>query len=171
MVDVLTPEQRSLNMSRIRGRDTKPELLVRRGLHARGLRFRIHRKNLPGRPDLVLARFRTAIFVHGCFWHGHACHLSTIPATRTAFWQAKIAGNIARDRQVLIALQQDEWRVMTVWECAMRGRNRLALDTVLDTIQRFLRGQQSSSQIHGTSWCRDTLSSTCACPPSGSRLP
>src|SRR5215471_13052693 len=98
MADVLTPEQRRLNMSRIRGRDTKPELLLRRSLHARGLRFRLHRRDLPGCPDLVFPRFRAAIFVHGCFWHGHTCPMFKMPKTRTVFWRNKIHKNLDRDR-------------------------------------------------------------------------
>ena len=92
MVDVLTPEQRRLNMSRIRGKDTKPELLLRHGLHARGLRYRLHRKDLPGRPDMVFPRYRAAILVHGCFWHGHDCPLFKLPATRREFWAGQDRG-------------------------------------------------------------------------------
>src|ERR1700719_1649815 len=99
MGDVLTPEQRRLNMSRIRGRDTKPELLLRRGLHAAGLRFRLHTERLPGRPGLVFPRYRAAILVHGCFWHGHDCPLFKLPATRSEFWASKIAGNRTRDNR------------------------------------------------------------------------
>ncbi len=99
MVDVLTSEQRSFNMSRIRGRDTKPELTLRRGLHSLGLRFRLHRRDLPGRPDLVFASRRAVVFVHGCFWHGHDCPMCRLPATRPDFWATKIAGNRARDRR------------------------------------------------------------------------
>jgi DNA mismatch endonuclease (patch repair protein) len=98
MTDVLTPEQRRLNMSRIRGRDTKPELLLRRGLHARGFRFRLNRKDLPGCPDLVFPRFRAVMFVHGCFWHWHDCPMFKWPATRTDFWRKKIEGNTKRVR-------------------------------------------------------------------------
>src|SRR5450631_1336300 len=101
MTDVLSPEQRRFNMSRIRGSNTKPELQVRRGLHAMGLRFRLHDRRLPGRPDMVLTRYRTVIFIHGCFWHGHGCRLSKMPATRQDFWRAKIEGNAARDGRVI----------------------------------------------------------------------
>jgi DNA mismatch endonuclease, patch repair protein len=104
MTDVLTPEQRRLNMSRIRGRDTKPELLLRRGLHARGFRFRLNRKDLPGCPDLVFPRFRAVMFVHGCFWHWHDCPMFKWPATRTDSWRKKIEGNTKRDQGVLKAL-------------------------------------------------------------------
>lgn len=149
MVDVLTPEQRALNMSRIRGGDTKPELILRRGLHARGLRFRLHRRDLPGRPDLVFPRRRSVIFVHGCFWHGHRCHLFTLPATRVAFWQSKIAANAERDVRAIDALRLTGWRVLIVWECALRGRQRLDLDSVLHTIEQFVRGCEPAVQIRG----------------------
>src|SRR5271165_5724537 len=128
MVDVLTPAQRRHNMSRVRGKDTKPELLLRRGLHALGFRFRLHRKDLPGRPDLVFPARRAAIFVHGCFWHGHDCPMCRIPTTRTGFWQTKIHGNRDRDRRAVAALTAKGWRVLVVWECALRGPARLPDD-------------------------------------------
>jgi DNA mismatch endonuclease (patch repair protein) len=118
---VLTPAQRQLNMSRIRGKDTKPELLVRRGLHALGFRFRLHRKDLPGRPDLVFPARRAVIFVHGCFWHGHNCPMCKMPATRPEFWRTKIEGNRARDQKAGAALTASGWRALIVWECALRG--------------------------------------------------
>src|SRR6516165_796645 len=114
MADVLTPQQRSLNMSRIRGRDTKPELLLRRGLHGRGFRYRLHRRDLPGCPDLVLPRYHAVVFVHGCFWHDHHCHLSKLPETRQEFWRRKIEGNAARDRKAAVALQGRGWRVLVI---------------------------------------------------------
>lgn len=138
-MDVLTREQRRLNMSRIRGKDTKPELLLRRGLHARGLRFRLHAKHLPGRPDIVFPAHRTVVLVHGCFWHGHGCALSTIPETRRDFWSAKISATAARDAKALRALHTAGWRVLTVWECALRGRNRLAEEKLLDACEAFIR--------------------------------
>ena len=104
MTDVLTPQQRRLNMSRVRGRDTKPEMLIRRELHARGLRYRLHDRKLPGRPDLVFPKYRTALFVHGCFWHAHGCALSKLPVTRQEFWKQKLDGNGARDRKAIKAL-------------------------------------------------------------------
>jgi DNA mismatch endonuclease Vsr len=131
MVDVLTPAQRQLNMSRIRGKDTKPDLLLRRGLHALGFRFRLHRKDLPERPDPVFPSRRAVIFVHGCFWHGHGCALCKMPATRPEFWRQKLADNRARDDRAGIALVAAGWRVLVVWECALRGPVRLpAGDTV-----------------------------------------
>lgn len=138
-MDVLTPEQRQLNMSRIRGRDTKPEMLVRRALHARGLRYRLHDRTLPGRPDLVFARYRAAVFVHGCFWHRHGCAMSNLPATRQEFWRTKLASNATRDRKAIDALEAAGWRVLVVWECALRGPARRPESEVAETAARFIR--------------------------------
>ena len=149
-MDVLTPEQRRLNMSRIRGRDTKPELRIRCGLHRRGLRFRLHRKDLPGKPDLVFPRYRAVIFVHGCFWHGHGCHLSKAPATRPEFWETKISGNIARDRRVVANLIEGGWRVLIIWECALRGASKLTEEEVLAPAASFVREPaQTFLELHG----------------------
>jgi DNA mismatch endonuclease (patch repair protein) len=139
MADVLTPQQRSLNMSRIRGRDTKPELLLRRGLHRRGFRYRLHRRDLPGCPDLVLPRYRAAVFVHGCFWHDHRCGLSKLPETRKEFWHRKIEANAARDTKAAVALQGRGWRVLVIWECALRGTRRQETSCVLDQAAEFLQ--------------------------------
>lgn len=138
MADVLTPEQRRLNMSRIRGKDTKPELLLRHGLHARGLRYRLHRKDLPGRPDIMFPRYRAVILVHGCFWHGHDCPLFKLPATRREFWAAKIEGNKARDARDIASLISAGWRVLVVWECVLKGPRRRPIETVLDGIVSWL---------------------------------
>lgn len=138
MADVLTPEQRRHNMRRIKGRDTKPEMLLRRGLHARGFRYRLHVGDLPGKPDLVFPKYQTVIFAHGCFWHGHNCHLFKWPATRREFWKAKIERNQIRDQECLSKLLHLRWRAVTVWECALRGRNRQPLDDVMSAIERFI---------------------------------
>ncbi len=138
--DVLTPEQRRLVMSRIRGKDTKPEMLMRRGLHGRGLRYRLHGKSIPGKPDIVFPKYRTVVFVHGCFWHGHGCSLFKWPKTRAAFWKNKINRNMERDREALSALKADGWRVLVVWECALKGRQRRDLAEVLDGAEAFIRG-------------------------------
>lgn len=115
------PMTRSEMMARIGPKDTKPEMTVRRGLHAQGFRFRLHRKDLPGRPDIVLPRYRVAIFCHGCFWHAHeGCRHFKLPATRVDFWTAKLAANRARDAAAEAALADAGWRVMTIWECALR---------------------------------------------------
>lgn len=139
MTDVLTQEQRQLNMSRIRGRDTKPELLIRHGLHARGLRYRLHDRKLPGRPDIVFPRYRAVVFVHGCFWHSHGCSLSKPPATRQDFWRQKLDGNAARDQKAIAALRAAGWRVLVIWECALRGTGRLEGTHVLDRAATFIR--------------------------------
>ena len=122
--------ERSRNMAAIRGKDTAPEMAVRKMLHGMGLRFRLHRKDLPGRPDIVLPRHRTVVFVHGCFWHRHeGCRFTTTPKTRQEFWQAKFDGNVARDRRNQADLVQLGWRILVVWECELRDaaalRNRL----------------------------------------------
>lgn len=148
-MDVLTPAQRSFNMSRIRARDTKPELLLRRGLHARGFRFRLHRRDLPGRPDLVFPSRHAAVFVHGCFWHGHNCPMCRMPATRPAFWRAKIAGNRARDRKAVAALTALGWRILIVWECALRGPARQPEGAVLSGCERFLNSADVQVELAG----------------------
>ena len=124
-MDRLTPEQRSRLMSRIRGKDTKPELRVRSIVHRLGYRFRLHAADLPGRPDLVLRRLRTVVFVHGCFWHRHGCRYATTPRTRPEYWQAKFAANVRRDRRASRRLRAAGWSVVTVWECELRTPHRL----------------------------------------------
>ncbi len=125
-MDSLTPEQRHTVMSRIRSTDTQPEWRVRRLAHAMGFRYRLHVKGLPGKPDLVFPRLRKIIFVHGCFWHDHGCrHGGHLPATRTAFWKAKLARNRAHDQKALRQLWQSGWRVLVVWECETKNPERL----------------------------------------------
>jgi DNA mismatch endonuclease, patch repair protein len=120
-MDVHSRATRSRNMAAIRSVNTKPEMRVRSALHALGYRFRLHRKDLPGRPDIVLPRLRTVIFVHGCFWHCHRCKYgSVVPATRADFWAAKRQGNVARDRRNRSALRRAGWRVCVLWECEVR---------------------------------------------------
>ena len=138
-MDVLTPQQRHLNMSRIRGKNTKPERVLREGLHALGLRFRLHARTLPGRPDLVFPKYRAAVFVHGCFWHGHGCQLSTTPATRRAFWTKKILDTRKRDTRAALTLNEAGWRVLTVWECGLRGRHRWPIQDLLAACELFIR--------------------------------
>lgn len=138
MADRLTPDQRRLNMSRVRAKDTRPEMTVRQLLHRLGFRYRLHRRDLPGRPDIVLPRYRAAIFVHGCFWHGHDCSLFRMPATRTEFWAAKIAANRRRDGDAVSGLRDAGWRSLLIWECALRGRGRLPAETLTDRITAFV---------------------------------
>lgn len=136
-------------MAGIRGKDTRPEMILRRGLHARGFRFRLHDRRLPGSPDLVFPGRRAAVFVHGCFWHGHACPLFRLPATRQEFWRAKIEGNAARDKAAEAALLADGWRVFTIWECALKGRGRLPAETVLDRAAEWLVNGAAHEEIAG----------------------
>ena len=128
MTDHLTVRERSEVMSRIRGKDTKPEMLVRRLVHGMGYRYRLHAKDLPGQPDLVFRPHRKAIFVHGCFWHRHeGCSRSGIPTTRRDFWRRKLDGNVRRDRRNEASLRKDGWRVLVIWECQTKGdKSRLA---------------------------------------------
>jgi len=139
LVDSLTPEQRSAQMSRIRGSNTKLEVLVRKGLHARGLRYRLGGAKLPGRPDIVLPKYRTVVFVHGCFWHGHDCPLYRLPKTRPEFWADKIGKNRIRDLRVTAQLEAMGWRVLTVWECSLRGKTALEQASFLDHLAEILR--------------------------------
>jgi DNA mismatch endonuclease, patch repair protein len=148
-MDVLTPEQRRHNMSRIRGRDTKPELMLRRGLHGSGLRFRLHAGKLPGRPDLVFPRHHAVVLVHGCFWHGHNCGLFRMPTTRREFWNGKITGNRSRDRRNIESLLKEGWRVLIVWECSLKGPARRSLQDVVSASAAFIRGPTRCAEISG----------------------
>ncbi|XBT42088.1 very short patch repair endonuclease [Pseudomonas viridiflava] len=136
-MDIVDTATRSRMMAGIKGRNTRPEMIVRRFLHANGYRFRLHRRDLPGSPDIVLPRFRTCIFVHGCFWHRHdGCRYATTPKTRTDFWQAKFTQNVERDARVRRALRADGWKVLTIWECELKSPAR-----VLGHVLGFLRVQ------------------------------
>jgi DNA mismatch endonuclease, patch repair protein len=121
-MDVHTKEQRSYNMSQIRSSNTKPEMLVRKFLHANGYRYSLHNKKLPGRPDIVLTKYKTIIFIHGCFWHGHAnCKYFKIPKTRTKWWTDKINTNKTNDAKAVKALKKDGWKVIIIWECKLKA--------------------------------------------------
>ena len=138
MADKLSSTQRKYCMSRIRGKNTKPEILVRKGLHARGFRFRLHNKKLPGSPDLVLPKYGVAIMVNGCFWHGHkGCRYATKPKTNVEFWETKIARNRHRDEVTNAHLEALGWHVITVWECELRGKSQATsrLDTLAEEIR------------------------------------
>lgn len=127
--------------------NTRPEMLVRRGLHALGWRYRLHDRSLPGRPDLVFPSRRAVIFVNGCFWHGHDCHLFRWPKSRTDYWREKIGGNVRRDQRVRRELVECGWRVADVWECALTGRERLAENEVLALCSAFLRSNEQGLVI------------------------
>ena len=139
MVDVVDIVTRSRMMSGIRGRNTKPEILIRSRLHRQGFRFRLHARNLPGKPDIVLPRYRAVIFVHGCFWHGHSCSLFKWPKTRPEFWREKIGKNQTNDCRTRAALIAAGWRVGVVWECAIRGAGK-DVDGVTQQLDDWLRG-------------------------------
>ena len=133
-MDVHSSSTRSFNMSRIKGKDTKPEMVVRRLIHSFGFRYRLHGQKLPGRPDLVFASKKKVIFVHGCYWHRHTCHLGKpVPKTRTEFWAGKFSGNVRRDAVNHQKLIDAGWRVLTVWECESRDPDALAI-----TLKAFL---------------------------------
>jgi DNA mismatch endonuclease, patch repair protein len=137
MADSLTKARRSWNMSRIKGKDTAPEKIVRSILHRLGYRFRLHKTKLPGRPDVVLPKHKTIVFVHGCFWHRHKnCKDATMPKTRREWWQAKLEGNAARDRRNQSALRRAGWRVLTVWECETEKPEKLTR-----RLERLLSGK------------------------------
>jgi DNA mismatch endonuclease, patch repair protein len=122
MADVHNKATRSFNMSQIKGKNTKPEMLVRKFLHAQGFRYKLHDRKLPGRPDLVLPKYKTIIFIHGCFWHGHvSCSYYVVPKTRTDWWLNKINGNIANDQKAMAALKKGGWKIITIWECDLKA--------------------------------------------------
>ncbi len=147
--DRVPPEVRSRMMVGIGSRNTKPELEIRSMLHQRGFRFRLHRPDLPGKPDIVFPKYRAVILVHGCFWHGHGCHLFQWPKTREDFWRKKIGSNIMRDRKQFSALRKADWRVATIWECALKGRYRLSVETIADTCAEWLLSNESELGLRG----------------------
>jgi DNA mismatch endonuclease (patch repair protein) len=138
MSDVHSKAQRSYNMSRIPSADTKPEMLVRKFLHAQGFRYTLHDKKLPGRPDIVLPKYKTLVFIHGCFWHGHAhCKYYVVPKTRTGWWLHKINTNKANDAKAMKALKKEGWKIITVWECKLKpAKMEKTLRSLVDKIQR-----------------------------------
>lgn len=149
MADIVSTAVRSRMMSGIRSTNTKPEMILRKELHRLGFRFRLHDRGLPGSPDLVLPKHRAALFAHGCFWHGHDCHLYRLPSTRTDFWLAKINRNREVDARAHALLREQGWRVGVVWECALKGRTRLPLEAVIDMCSMWLRSDQSELEVRG----------------------
>lgn len=136
MADVHEPHIRSYNMSRIRSKDSKPEMIVRRFLHRSGLRFRLHVKDLPGKPDVVMKKYRAVVFVHGCFWHGHeGCRYAAVPKTRTEWWLKKIDKTKEKDKANADALTRMGWRVFEIWECELRGNETLKLTGLADQVK------------------------------------
>lgn len=149
MPDIVSPAVRSRMMAGIRGKNTKPELIVRSGLHRLGFRFRLHKKDLPGKPDLVLKKHNAVVFVNGCFWHGHPCHLFKLPSSRTTFWKAKILRNQRNDQRATVALRAQNWRVLTIWECSIKGRERIDPAFFMNRIQNWLFSKRKTGEIRG----------------------
>ena len=148
MTDVVDSRTRSRMMSGIRGKNTKPEVLIRSKLHRLGYRFRIHDKSLPGKPDIVLKKFSAVIFVHGCFWHRHKCHLFKWPKTRPDFWRNKINTNYRNDRKALKSLGKLRWRVCVVWECSIKGATK-DIDGVVQEVSDWLLSEKQYLEIPG----------------------
>jgi len=138
MADVHNKATRSYNMSRIKGKDTKPEMLVRKYLHAKGFRYKLHDKKLPGKPDIVLPKYKTIIFIHGCFWHGHTnCKYYVAPKTRTDWWLNKINSNITNDKKAVTTLKKDSWKIITIWECQLKpAKVNKTLNSLLKKLPR-----------------------------------
>jgi DNA mismatch endonuclease (patch repair protein) len=149
MPDVVDAATRSRMMSGIRGRDTRIEIEIRKALFALGFRYRTDVRSLPGRPDILLPRWKAVVLVHGCFWHMHDCGLCRIPATRLEFWKSKLEGNAARDSRNHAALLEAGWRVATVWECALRGKGAEALPAVADQLAEWVRGSEPVMELRG----------------------
>lgn len=147
MADVHSKKDRSYNMSRIKGKDTKPEMLVRRFLHGHGLRYRLHVKDMPGKPDIVLPKYKTVIFIHGCFWHGHEqCKYYSVPKTRTEWWLNKINTNKSKDITNNELLEKSGWKIIEVWECELKPKNRgLTLTNLLYSLSNLTSEQKTLS--------------------------
>ena len=149
LTDIVTVAKRSEVMSRVGSKDTKPELMIRKGLHARGFRYRLHVKKLPGKPDLVFPRYRSVIHINGCFWHGHSCPRCRMPNSNTEYWNRKIARNMERDILSRQSLVDEGWRVLTIWECALTGKWKLELNQVLSMASAWLLSTNSIYEIRG----------------------
>ena len=149
MTDVVDKKTRSRMMSGIRSKDTKPELIIRKALFRKGFRYKLHDKSLPGKPDLVLPKYNAVIFIHGCFWHHHDCHLFKWPTTRPEFWKKKISRNVEVDKRNYAALKSEGWYILTVWECAIKGKTRLSFDKVIDDITKWVLTGKRDKIIEG----------------------
>ncbi|MEK0314806.1 very short patch repair endonuclease [Cohnella sp. 56] len=139
MSDIVSSEKRSRMMSNIRAKDTKPELILRKGLYRLGFRYRIHDKKLPGKPDIVFPRYKAVIFANGCFWHGHSCHLFKWPSSNEEFWHKKINRNKEVDKANIEQLKKMGWRVGLVWECSLKGKHRLDSEEVIELCAQWLQ--------------------------------
>lgn len=149
MTDVVDPATRSRMMSGIKGKDTKPEVAIRSGLHRHGFRFKKNVRTLPGKPDIVLPKFNAVVLVNGCFWHGHDCHLFKWPSTRQQFWREKIVSNQKRDMRNLEELQNLGWKTLIVWECAIKGTKRYKIADLIAVISNWIQFDSQSAEITG----------------------
>lgn len=154
-LDILTQKQRSYCMSRIKAKNTKPEMAVRKTIHSLGFRYQLHNKNLPGKPDMVFPRYHAVIFVHGCFWHNHSCKYSGIPLTRRIWWQQKLEGNRKHDAKVLLDLHNMAWLTLVIWQCSFRcsGKaQKTSLKKVAMNAARFLCSHKHHHEIAGSQY-------------------
>jgi DNA mismatch endonuclease (patch repair protein) len=148
-MDIVTPPKRSAMMAGIRGRDNRMEVFLRKALHREGFRYQLYRKDLPGKPDLVFPKYRAVVFVNGCFWHAHHCHLFKWPSTRPAFWLEKIGRNQQRDRENIAACEAAGWKVLVVWECAFKGKTRRTQPEIIQTTKNWLQFDANSAELEG----------------------
>jgi DNA mismatch endonuclease, patch repair protein len=149
-MDIVDKQTRSKIMASVGQKNTAVEKMLRSPLHAAGLRYRLHDCSLPGSPDLVFPRFRAVVFIHGCYWHAHGCHRSTVPRSHRAFWQKKFEANRSRDARKAEALMDDGWRVLDVWECALRGKTARDPETVARAVHRWLASSAVRGEVAGT---------------------
>ena len=148
-MDIVSRETRSRIMASVGQRDTRPEILLRSSLHKAGLRYRLHDRTLPGSPDLTFPRFRSVIFIHGCYWHSHGCYRSTVPKSRREFWEEKFQTNRKRDERDIALLRERGWRVMVVWECSLIGKLALAPEDVVERVRVWLLGTGERGEVSG----------------------
>lgn len=149
MPDIVDPQTRSRMMAGIKNKNTKPEMVIRKGLHRKGFRYRLHDASLPGKPDIIFSRRKAVIMVNGCFWHYHNCHLFKWPSTRTQWWQAKISRNREKDIETRTLLAQKGWRILTIWECALKGKTKLPINEVIEKAAFWLDNSTNSIEIQG----------------------
>lgn len=151
MTDIVDKATRSRMMSGIKGKNTQSELFIRKNLHRLGYRYRLHYPGLPGRPDIALPKYKAIILINGCFWHGHQCHLFKWPSTRTEFWRTKIEKNMLRDRNNLSRYRELGWKVLVIWECATRGKERMPIENLLAATVEWLHDGSPLAEISGLS--------------------
>jgi DNA mismatch endonuclease (patch repair protein) len=149
MTDIVDEKTRSVMMSGIRGKNTKPEIIVRKKLFNLGFRYKLHDHNLPGKPDLVFPKYKAVIFINGCFWHGHNCHLFKYPKTRKKFWRQKIIKTRITDKRNIAELKSNEWRILQIWECAIKGKEKLELIDVISITSNWLKSDICYQEIKG----------------------